>query len=128
MRYSRSYPRVCRPRSDSYREIPSNLIRFESAQSRRLTSKIDTDSAGRSRFLSYVIQFAGWIIYRSGDTVLYDTLAENLKRLEIDVALLPINSRSPDRRVADNVTRFELWQIEIVLHFGQPLDLISLPR
>ena len=126
MRYSRSYPRVCQPRSDSYREIPSNLIRFESAQSRRLTSKIDTDSAGRSRFLSYVIQFAGWTIYHSGDTVLYDTLAENLKRLEIDVALLPINSRSPDRRVADNVAR--LWQIEIVLHFGQPLDLISLPR
>jgi L-ascorbate metabolism protein UlaG (beta-lactamase superfamily) len=65
--------------------------------------KLEFDAAGRSRFLGYVIEFGHWTIYHSGDTVRHATLAESLKPFHIDVALLPINGRSPKRRVAGNL-------------------------
>jgi L-ascorbate metabolism protein UlaG (beta-lactamase superfamily) len=61
------------------------------------------DEAGRCRFLGYVIEFGKWAIYHSGDTLLYPGLAESLKPFRIDVALLPINGRSKERRVAGNL-------------------------
>ena len=38
---------------------------------------------------------APWTLYHSGDTVLYDGLADRLRPHAIDVALLPINGRAP---------------------------------
>ena len=68
---------------------------------------LEMDAAGRSRFLGYVIEFGAWTIYHSGDTVLHPTLAESLGRFRIDVALLPINGCSPERRVAGNLNARE---------------------
>jgi len=64
---------------------------------------IENDSAGRCRFLGYVIEFGPWTLYHSGDTVLYDGQIDWLRQWRIDVALLPINGRAPERRVAGNL-------------------------
>jgi len=64
---------------------------------------IEHDDQGHCRCLGYVVQFGPWSIYHSGDTVLYDGLVERLTKWSIDVALLPINGRLPERGVAGNL-------------------------
>lgn len=64
---------------------------------------LEADERGRHKFLGFVTEFGPWTVYHSGDTVLYDGLAERLRRWKIDVALLPINGRAPERRVAGNL-------------------------
>lgn len=64
---------------------------------------IEKDASGRCKFLGYVVEFGPWTIYHSGDTVLYDGMAERLRHWRLDVALLPINGRAPERRVAGNL-------------------------
>ncbi|MCL5743437.1 MAG: MBL fold metallo-hydrolase [Acidobacteria bacterium] len=68
---------------------------------------LERDGAGHYRYLGYVVQFGYWTLYHSGDVVLYDGLLERLRRFPIDVALLPINGRSPERRVAGNLNARE---------------------
>lgn len=67
---------------------------------------IDRDEQGRCRFLGYLVRFGPWTLYHSGDSVLYEGLAEHVRELagedSIDVALLPINGRAPERGVAGN--------------------------
>lgn len=64
---------------------------------------IDRDEQGRCRYLGYVVELGPWKIYHSGDTVLYDGMAERLRPFAVDVALLPINGRGPERRVSGNL-------------------------
>jgi L-ascorbate metabolism protein UlaG (beta-lactamase superfamily) len=67
-------------------------------------NEVERDAEGRCKFLGYVVQCGPWTIYHSGDTLLYDGLAERLRTLgPIDVALLPINGNKPERRVAGNL-------------------------
>jgi L-ascorbate metabolism protein UlaG (beta-lactamase superfamily) len=68
---------------------------------------LDRDDAQRCKYLGYVVNFGPWTVYQSGDTVLYDGIVDVLQPLEIDVALLPINGRSPERRVAGNLNARE---------------------
>ena len=65
---------------------------------------LERDEAGRHKFLGYIVRFGPWTIYHSGDCMLYDGLVERLRALtnKIDVALLPINGRAPERCVAGN--------------------------
>jgi len=65
---------------------------------------LDQDENGRHKYLGYVVEFGGGFVYHSGDTVLYDGLVERLRRWPIDLALLPINGRAPERRVAGNLS------------------------
>jgi L-ascorbate metabolism protein UlaG (beta-lactamase superfamily) len=65
--------------------------------------KIDRDAAGRCLYLGYIIQFGPWTIYHSGDTIRYGEMQEALEPFEIDLALLPINGATPERRVAGNL-------------------------
>lgn len=51
-------------------------------------------SNGQYRYLGYVIELAGVRIYHSGDSLVFDGLAERLRELQVDIALLPINGRS----------------------------------
>jgi len=62
-----------------------------------------TDEAGRCMFLGFVVEAGPWTLYHSGDTVLYPGMAEMLRQWRIDVALLPINGRAPERRVSGNL-------------------------
>jgi L-ascorbate metabolism protein UlaG (beta-lactamase superfamily) len=65
------------------------------------------DEAGQCEYLSYVIQFGPWAIYHSGDTVWFDDLVGILKPFALDVAMLPINGRAPERQVAGNLNAEE---------------------
>jgi L-ascorbate metabolism protein UlaG (beta-lactamase superfamily) len=68
---------------------------------------LDRDDRGHHHFIGYVLQSnlsrRPWTIYHSGDTILYDGMVEKLRPFNIDVAILPINGRSPERRVAGNL-------------------------
>ena len=58
-------------------------------------------------FLGYVVEFGRWRIYHSGDTLHYEGMAQRLQPFGVDVALLPINGRAPERRVAGNLNGTE---------------------
>ena len=62
-------------------------------------------------FVGYIVLCGPWTIYHSGDTLLYDGMAELLQPHEVDVALLPINGRAPERRVAGNLNAVEAAQL-----------------
>lgn len=64
---------------------------------------LDLDAQGRHPYLGYVARFGPWTVYHSGDTVLYDGIEEALAPFDIDLALLPINGRKPERRVSGNL-------------------------
>jgi len=64
---------------------------------------IERDGAGRCRYLGFIIKIGPYTVYHSGDTLLYDGMVERLRPLEIDIAILPINGRAPERRVAGNM-------------------------
>jgi L-ascorbate metabolism protein UlaG (beta-lactamase superfamily) len=68
---------------------------------------VDRDEQGRHRYLGYVLRLGPWSVYHSGDTVLYDGMVPRLARSRIDVALLPINGRRPERRVPGNLDGLE---------------------
>lgn len=68
--------------------------------------QLETDEAGRHRCLGYLITFGPWTIFHPGDCIPYAGMAERLRELAgertIDVALMPINGRLPERRVTGN--------------------------
>lgn len=78
--------------------------------------ELERDEAGRCKFLGYVIRFGKWTVYHSGDTMLYDGIVDILRRFQIDVALLPINGRAPERRVAGNLNAAEAVQLAKDIH------------
>jgi L-ascorbate metabolism protein UlaG (beta-lactamase superfamily) len=69
--------------------------------------EIDRDEAGRHRYLGYVVNVGPWTVYHSGDTVPYDGMVDRLRPFGIDIALLPINGRAPERRVQGNLNGVE---------------------
>ena len=72
---------------------------------------LDRDEHGRAKYLGYVLQFGGCSIYHSGDTVRYEGMAEKLRSFRVDVALLPINGRSAERRIPGNLFGNEAAQL-----------------
>jgi L-ascorbate metabolism protein UlaG (beta-lactamase superfamily) len=55
--------------------------------------KIDTEVEGNHKCLGFVVHLGPLVVYHSGDTVVYEGLADLLRPLNIDVALLPINGK-----------------------------------
>ena len=75
-------------------------------------NELTRDAAGHHQFLGCVIRCGRWTIYHSGDTLLYDGLAEKLRAFApIDLALLPINGHKPERGVAGNLDGREAAQL-----------------
>ncbi|HJS58598.1 MAG TPA: MBL fold metallo-hydrolase [Vicinamibacteria bacterium] len=64
--------------------------------------QIDRDAQGRCHHLGYVVRFGDWSLYHAGDCVPYEGQVERLRPFGIDIALLPINGRAPERRVPGN--------------------------
>jgi L-ascorbate metabolism protein UlaG (beta-lactamase superfamily) len=62
---------------------------------------IERDDAGRMLHLGYVVRCGPFTLYHAGDTIPYEGMAERIGG--VDVALLPINGRVPERRVAGNL-------------------------
>jgi L-ascorbate metabolism protein UlaG (beta-lactamase superfamily) len=77
-------------------------VRFSGVASAHET--VERDDQGRAKFLGYVVHFGDWSVYHSGDTLRYEGMAEKLHPFAVDVALLPINGRAPERRVAGNLS------------------------
>jgi L-ascorbate metabolism protein UlaG (beta-lactamase superfamily) len=84
-------------------------IRFSGVASAHET--VERDEQGRVKTLGYVLQFGDWSLYHSGDTLRYEGMAEKLRPFAVDVALLPINGRAPERRVAGNLSGPEAAQL-----------------
>jgi len=72
---------------------------------------VERDDKGQCKFIGLVAQFGDWTIYHSGDTMLYDGMVDRLRKWSIDVALLPINGRAPERRVSGNLWGREAAQL-----------------
>ncbi|MEM1093339.1 MAG: MBL fold metallo-hydrolase [Bacteroidota bacterium] len=64
---------------------------------------LDRDEAGCYRYIGLVAEVGPWTIYHSGDTLWYDGLEDYLAPFDLDLMLLPINGRKPERRVAGNL-------------------------
>jgi len=84
-------------------------IRFSGVASAH--DPVERDEQGRVKALGYVLQFGDWSLYHSGDTLRYDGMADKLRPFAIDLALLPINGRAPERRVAGNLSGPEAAQL-----------------
>lgn len=56
--------------------------------------QLAVDEQGRHLYLGYVVKAGPWVVYHSGDTVVYDGMADSLRPFAIDVALLPINGKA----------------------------------
>jgi L-ascorbate metabolism protein UlaG (beta-lactamase superfamily) len=67
---------------------------------------LDTDSAGRFLYLSFVIDFDGIRLFHSGDSMVWPAMAETIGD-GVDIAFLPINGRDPARKVAGNMNSEE---------------------
>lgn len=59
--------------------------------------QIELDQHGQNLFLGYVLDFGGFRIYHSGDCAPYSGQIDIIRSLEVDLALLPVNGRDPDR-------------------------------
>ncbi|MEM1098958.1 MAG: MBL fold metallo-hydrolase, partial [Planctomycetota bacterium] len=56
------------------------------------------DARGRDHFLGYAIRHDNACVYHSGDCVPFDSLADEVRALDADLALLPVNGRDEKRR------------------------------
>ena len=65
----------------------------------------------RPEFAGFVVSVGSFRIYHSGDTVLYPGIVDRLRPFAVDLALLPINGRAPERRVAGNLDGPEAAQL-----------------
>ena len=72
---------------------------------------VERDEIGRCRFVGYVAEFGPWAVYHSGDTMLFEGMLEALSPWQLDLALLPINGRAPERRVSGNLWGREAAQL-----------------
>ena len=54
-------------------------------------------SGGAIRFLGYVVDADGVRLYHAGDTIRYEGMEAAVRRLDPDVALLPVNGRDAER-------------------------------
>lgn len=74
---------------DAGQEVSLKAFRFHAVPAAH--ERIERDGQNRCQFLGYVVQFGGWTIYHSGDTVWHDEIISALEGFRIDLAILPIN-------------------------------------
>ncbi len=94
---------------DEESSIEVSGIRFHGVASAHET--VEREEHGHVKALGYVLRFGDWSLYHSGDTLRYDGMAEKLRPFAVDVAILPINGRAPERRVPGNLSGPEAAQL-----------------
>jgi L-ascorbate metabolism protein UlaG (beta-lactamase superfamily) len=62
---------------------------------------VEYDVQGRCKCLGYVLDYDGFVVYHSGDTVVYDGMVERLRSFNVDIAILPINGKVGNMSGAD---------------------------
>jgi L-ascorbate metabolism protein UlaG (beta-lactamase superfamily) len=72
---------------------------------------LERDTAGRLIYLGFILQAGPFRLYHSGDTVRFEGMGDILRPFAVDLALLPINGRAPERRVAGNLWGHEAAQL-----------------
>lgn len=72
---------------------------------------VQVDEAGLYTHVGFVVRCGPWAVYHSGDTVRYGGMESWLQPHRLDLALLPINGRAPERRVAGNLWGREAAQL-----------------
>ena len=77
---------------DTVRYGPFTVTAVPSAHEERVV-----DGDGDDIFLGYVVEAGGLTVYHSGDCAPWDGLADTLRPLAVDVALLPVNGRDAYR-------------------------------
>lgn len=80
--------------------------------------QLEMDEKGRHRFLGYVVEAGPWTLYHSGDTMMYAGMVEGLRGWQLDVAMLPINGRAQERRVAGNLDGPEAARLARAIEAG----------
>lgn len=93
----------------------SSVAGFEFTAVPAAHETLERDEAGRHRFLGWIVRAGPWTMYHSGDTVLYPGMVERLRSFRVDIALLPINGRGPERRVSGNLWGREAAQVASAL-------------
>ena len=66
-------------------------------------NELERNEKGQCKFMGYVIEFGGFTVYHSGDTLWREEIIAALNPFDIDVAILPINGNRPERKVAGNL-------------------------
>jgi L-ascorbate metabolism protein UlaG (beta-lactamase superfamily) len=87
---------------DAHQQVELDPFTFHAVPAAH--EEIERDEHGHQRYLGYVIRVGSWTVYHSGDTMLFDGIVETLRPYNINVAILPINGRAPERRVAGNLS------------------------
>jgi L-ascorbate metabolism protein UlaG (beta-lactamase superfamily) len=64
---------------------------------------IERNTLGECLYMGFIVQFGGYAVYHSGDTLWYEGLENLLKPFVLDIAFLPINGNKPERKVAGNL-------------------------
>jgi L-ascorbate metabolism protein UlaG (beta-lactamase superfamily) len=108
------------------RDFPTGLNDSESVTLGEFTfhgipakhNELERDEKGRCRFMGFVIEFGGFRIYHSGDTLWFDGMAELLEPFAVDLAILPINGNRPERKVAGNLDCREAAALGKAIHAG----------
>jgi L-ascorbate metabolism protein UlaG (beta-lactamase superfamily) len=83
--------------------------------------QLETDASGAHRALGFVLELGGLRLYHSGDCVPYKGLAERLKALRPDIALLPANGRDAERQrkgIVGNFTFAEAAELCLAAGIG----------
>lgn len=83
--------------------VPLSLESFTLEAIPAAHESVDRDDQGRCLYIGLLVRCGAWSLYHSGDTMLYEGLAERLSEARVDVGFLPINGRAPERRVAGNL-------------------------
>jgi len=86
--------------------------------------ELTVDDAGDHVFLGYVFEVAGVRFYHSGDCAPYAGQAELLASLDIDVALLPVNGRDPERLANGVPGNFTLEEAVRLCHEADIPELV----
>ncbi len=77
---------------------------------------IDRNEKGECKCMGFIVQFSGFTIYHSGDTLLFEGLSEILHSYHVDIAFLPINGNKPERKVAGNLNPEEAASLGKSIH------------
>lgn len=81
-------------------------------------NEVERDFLDQCKFMGYVVEFGGYRVYHSGDTLWFEGLQELLMPYAVDVAFLPINGHNPERRVAGNLSAEEAAQLGVAIGAG----------
>ncbi len=81
--------------------------------------ELKQDSEGRYFFLGYIIKWNDYTVYHSGDCIPYPGLDSWIMKFNIDLALLPVNGRSPELSRSGILGNFNINEVcQIVRKHG----------